>query len=250
MAPKRHLSRPGRVSERAIGVRLGAECKPGIAKLTRDRAASRQPREALVELSLFVVMKAVFLAVWATATNRVEWPMKREHRIDEWVKIVEDQIRRLCDFDAADIYISRLTLTGIAIDRGRRELLLVDEKFYRRFPLSSVFDCEILEDDVPLVDASLGRKLTFTAAGGMAAGLGGALAGGLLGQISPSAGNVKKVVLRFVTDDFDKPSHDLVLLDRSHGNKGVRRDDVIYKEALEAAELWHRRVVGMMIAAD
>lgn len=79
MTPKRHLSRPGRVSEGAIGVRLGAECKPRIAKLTRDQAASRQPSEALVELSLFVVMKAVFVAVWATATSRVEWPINREH---------------------------------------------------------------------------------------------------------------------------------------------------------------------------
>ena len=203
-----------------------------------------------MELSLFVVTKMAFLAVWATATNRVEWPINREHRIDEWVKIVEDQIRRLSDFDAADVYISRLTLTGIAIDTGRRELLLVDEKLYRRLPLSSVFECEILEDDCPLVDASLGRELAFAAVGGMAAGFGGALAGGLLGQISPIAGNVKKVVLRFVTDDLDRPSHDLVLLDRSHGNKGVKRDDVIYKEALEAAELWHSRVVGMMIAGD
>jgi len=203
-----------------------------------------------VELSLFMVMKAVFLAVWATATNRVEWLTNRGHRTDEWVKIVEAQIRRLSAFDAADIYMSKLTLTGIAIDRGRRELLLVDEKLYRRFPLSSVLDCEILEDDVPLVDASLGRELAFTAVGGLAAGFGGALAGGLLGQISPSAGDVKRVVLRFVTDDFDKPSHDLVLLDRSHGNKGVKRDDVIYKEALEAAELWHHRVVTMMLAGD
>lgn len=87
------------------------------------------------------------------------------------------------------------------------------------------------------------------AAGGIAAGAIGALVGGLLAPTA-STNNVKKVVLRFATNHFDKPNHDIVLLDRSWSKKGVERDSVIYKEALETAELWNGRVVAMMIAGD
>ena len=191
--------------------------------------------EALIALVIGVVL----LVAWALA----------RHHIDESVTRVEDQIRELPDFDAADIYISKISLTGIAIDRGRRELLLVDDGSLRRSPLSSIVGCEILEDGIQVAYADTGSQFAWMAAGGIAAGALGALVGGLLAPAS-SANNVKKVVLRFVTDHFDKPIHDIVLLDRSWSKKGVKRDDVIYKEALEAAELWHHRVVTMMLAGD
>lgn len=192
-----------------------------------------------METLIALVVGVVLLVAWAFLRLR----------IDESVTSIEDQIRELPDFDAADIYISKFSLTGIAIDRGRRELLLVDDGSLRRSPLSSIVGCEILEDGIQVAYADTGSQFAWMAAGGIAAGALGALVGGLFAP-TPSANNVKKVVLRIVTDHFDKPNHDIVLLDRSWGKKGVKRDDVIYKEALEAAELWHHRVVTMMLAAD
>ena len=192
-----------------------------------------------MELLIVVVLGVVFLVAWGIL----------RHLVNKSVTSIEDQIRELPDFDAADIYISKLSLTGIAIDRDRRELLLVDDGSLRRSPLSSILGCEILEDGIQVAYANIGSQFAWMAAGGIAAGAIGALVGGLLAPTA-STNNVKKVVLRFATNHFDKPNHDIVLLDRSWSKKGVERDSVIYKEALELAELWNGRVVAMMIAGD
>ena len=96
---------------------------------------------------------------------------------------------------------------------------------------------------VQLAYANRGSQLAGIAVGGALLGGIGAVVGGLSGS-SRSVNNVTKVVLRFVTDDFDKPKHDIVLLDWSFAKKGMTRDNGIYKEALETARVVARESHG------
>ena len=179
----------------------------------------------------------------------VAWIVYDVMRTGDAVNSIEERILGLSDFDAADIYISWTSLTGVAIDKGRREFLLVDEGSPRRFRLSSIVSCEIVEDGVQLASTDRGSQLAGIAVGGMLAGGVGAVIGGLSGS-RRSTSYVKKVFLRFITDDFDRPNHDIVLLDRSYDKTGVERDHSDYKEALETAELWHGRVLAMLNAGE
>ena len=158
---------------------------------------------------------------------------------------IEDRIRRLNGFKAADVYVSTINMAGVAIDVGRGEILLANEKALRRFPASSIVSCEILEDDTQLAYVNRGSQLAGAAVGGILLGGVGAIIGSLAAS-KRSISNVKKVYLRFTTDDFKRPIHDIVLLDWSSSKKGLKRDNKLYRQALETAELWHGRVMGLM----
>ena len=158
---------------------------------------------------------------------------------------IKRRIRELDDFGADDVYVSDQNLGGIAIDLKRREILLTDAEEFRRFTVPSIVSCEILEDDVQLAYANRGSQLAGVAVGGILLGGVGAVIGGLSGS-KRTVNKVRKMILRFVTDDFKKPNHDIVLLDWIHDKEGVPRDSQVYRQALEAAELWHSRVRAMM----
>ena len=115
--------------------------------------------------------------------------------------------------------------------------------------MSSIVSCEILEDDIQLAHVNRGSQIASIAVGGILLGGIGAVIGGLSGS-KRSINNVNKVVLRFMTDDFDRPKHDVVLLDWSFSKKGLKRDNMLYRQALEMAELWHGRVMAMMKAVE
>ena len=160
---------------------------------------------------------------------------------------IKKRIGELDNFKPADVYVSETNLLGLAIDPQRREIVLADEDKLRRFNVPSIVSCEILQDDVQLAYVNRGSQLASVAVGGVLLGGVGAVIGGLSGS-TRSVNNVKKLILRFVTDDFDKPNHDIVLLDWSFSSKGIKRDNLIYQQALEIAELWHSRVRAMMKA--
>ena len=162
---------------------------------------------------------------------------------------IEKRIRQVDDFEPTDVYVSTFNLAGVAVDANRRELLLADEATLRRFTISSIISCEILEDDVQLAYVNRGSQLAGIAVGGILLGGVGAVIGSLSAS-KRSINNVSKVILRFMTDDFDSPKHDIVLLDWSFSKKGLKRDSMLYRAALESAELWHGRVTAMMKAGE
>ncbi|MCY4108675.1 MAG: hypothetical protein OXG11_06580 [Chloroflexi bacterium] len=174
-------------------------------------------------------------------------------RLERRAKQLEDRIRDAQDFDAKDVFVSsNLTgvLTGIAIDIGRRTILLADETDgIRRFEASQIVRSEILQDKVQLAFVNRGSQLARAAVGGILMG-GVAAAVGALTASKRSVDNVQKVILRLVTDDFDQPTFDIVLLDHSIRKKGIKRSSSLYQEALQVAELWHSRVSALLIKAE
>ena len=150
----------------------------------------------------------------------------------------EDKIKNLPNFDAADVYVSSCNQAGVAIDQTRREFLLADKDGLRRFNVRSIVSCEVLEDGVQLAYANRDSQL-----GGVGAVMGG------LSASHRNVSRVKSLVLRFTTDNFDNPVHDIVVV-ASPLKKGMPRDGVLYSENLKIAQRWHARTVAMMKAAD
>ena len=191
--------------------------------------------EWVVGFFVLVVIVGV-LAIWASVSaNR---------RASE----MEDEVRNLADFDAADVYVSAHNHAGVAIDRNRREILLTDRDDLRIFPVESIISCEVLEDGVQLAYANRGSQVLGVAVGGALLGGVGAVIGGLSGS-QRTIQRVQSVVLRFTTDDFDNPVHDIVVA-QAISEKGMGKDDVFYRGGLEVAERWHARTVAMMKAAS
>ena len=183
---------------------------------------------------------------WACSSHIGLMQGQRDHRA---ATNIEKRIRHLDNFEPTDVYVSTFNLAGVAIDSSRREILLADVATLRRFTMSSIISCEILEDDVRLAYVNRGSQLAGIAVGGILLGGVGAVIGSLSAS-KRSINNVSKVILRFMTDDFERPMHDIVLLDWSFSKKGLKRDGMLYRAALETAELWHGRVTAMMKAGE
>ena len=164
-------------------------------------------------------------------------------------KSIEARIMREREFAARDLLVSPTSRTGVAIDLHRKEILLADAQTNRRYRAHDIVGCEILLDGAEVSYANRASQVAGMAVGGLLLGGAGAVIGGLSGS-RRSSNNVRKIVLRIAVEDFDRPYHNIVLLDYSFSKKGLSRDSRVVQKALANAETWHGRTVSLMRAAD
>jgi hypothetical protein len=93
---------------------------------------------------------------------------------------IEKRIKSQPNFTADDWLLSTSRGTGVAIDAGRKVLLLADDRASRVYQARELIGCEVLSDDVHL-------------------------------SRPPQAA----ITLRILVNDVHKPQHDVVLLERS-----------------------------------
>ena len=159
---------------------------------------------------------------------------------------LENSVRSLPDFRADDVYVSPYNLSGIAIDREQAKAALIAGDQIDIIPANGFYKCELLQDGVQIARANRGSQLLGIAVGGALLGKAGAMIGGLSGSSTISE-NFHRVVLRLVVDHFDRPVHETVLVD---SERALAKDNKLYKEAVEKAELWYGRVIGLMQKAS
>ena len=159
---------------------------------------------------------------------------------------LENNVRSLPDFRADDVYVSPYNLSGIAIDREQAKAALITGDQIDIIPANGFYKCELLQDGVQIARANRGSQLLGIAVGGALLGKAGAMIGGLSGSSTISE-NFRRVVLRLVVDHFDRPVHETVLVD---SERALAKDNKLYKEAMEKAELWYGRVIGLMHQAS
>jgi len=186
------------------------------------------------EVTVFVIAVVVVLTIIAWATG----PKRRAARLAR-------ELRRLDDFEAADVYASRYSENAIAIDRGRRQIALADAGGVQRLDVGSVVACSVMQDDQPLTLTNRGSQLVGAAVGAALFGGVGAVIGGLSGA-RRTVRYVRRIALRLVIDDFDRPVRDLVLLDSGVNRRGFEPGDAACAAALEVAERWHGRIAALM----
>ena len=169
-------------------------------------------------------------------------------------KGLEDQLRNQPDFEPADVYVNSnsaaivIDPAGIAIDPERQKIALAGSAGVRLYRPNSIVGCEVIQDDVQIAFANRGSQVAGVVAGGLLLGGVGALIGGLSGS-KRSVSNVRTVTLRILTDDFDQPVHDIVLMDWPD-KKGVKTNSHSYRNAIETAHRWHARVMALMKSAE
>lgn len=143
-------------------------------------------------------------------------------------------------------YVNRNNLMGLAIDNTNNQILLYDHPQKSVMPFNNLIATEVLEDGVSVSRTNRGSQLIGAAVGGVLLGGAGAIIGGLSGSTT-SSDRVKKVILRVVTDDIQRPNFDMVFLDVSATNKkGIEKSDPKYKEAIENAAAWHSRLTTIL----
>ncbi|WNJ99974.1 SHOCT domain-containing protein [Thalassospiraceae bacterium LMO-JJ14] len=138
-------------------------------------------------------------------------------------------------------YVSPYNQKGLAIDKTNNQILFSDHGHQSVFPFRSLIATEVLEDGVSISSTNRGSQIVGAAVGGVLLGGVGAVIGGLSGS-STTSNRAKKITLRIVTDDFQKPNFDIVMLDFSDSTKGVEKESIIYKQAIEEAAAWHSRL--------
>jgi hypothetical protein len=126
---------------------------------------------------------------------------------------IEKRIKSQPDFTADDWLLSSNDSTGVAIDVGRKLLLLADNRGSRLYQTRDLIGCEVLLDDVQLSG-------------------------------SPRAA----VILRISVNDVHQPQYDIVLLERSFLEKiGISRDDdLLTRQTLKIAQDWHERIMALI----
>ena len=164
----------------------------------------------------------------------------------EIVSNLENKVRSLPDFRADDAYVSPYNLSGIAVDREQAKVALIAGDRIDIVPANGLYKCELLQDGVQIARANRGSQLLGIAVGGALLGKAGAVIGGLSGS-STIRENFHRVVLRLVVDHFDRPVHETVLVD---SEKPLAKENKLYKEAVDRAELWYGRVIGLMHQAS
>lgn len=169
----------------------------------------------------------------------------------------EATVRTRRDFAPSDVYLSVQDQSGIAIDLENNKLMILRARAQHIIGFKQLISVELVEDNVSLVKTSRGSQLAGVIVGGVLAGGVGAVIGGLSGS-KRSSETVRKISLQIVTDDFNKPNHEVTFLDwllnfdpslkvdLANSGKGLSKDDPLYKEALEKANLWHSRLTTIM----
>jgi hypothetical protein len=164
-------------------------------------------------------------------------------------KRIENQIKQQPAFTASDLYVSRTSLTGLAIDNDRKEILLVELDSTRLYRAGDIVGCEVLLDDIQMSYTNRGSQIAGAAVGGVLLGGIGAVVGGLTGSRRAN-NNIRKIALRITVDDFDRPNHEITMAACLPSNKkGLSKDHPAVKKSLEAAQRWQARVAALMRTA-
>lgn len=153
-------------------------------------------------------------------------------------------VRSRSDFHADDVYVSTVDQNGLAIERATSRLLLVRGNVQQIVNADQIVSVEVMADDSALVKTNRGSQVAGAAVGAVLLGPVGLLLGGLTGS-KRTENRIKRIRLRIVTNDFNYPTHD-ILLYQSASNKGDTRDSILLREPLAIAERWHGRVTSLI----
>ena len=143
-------------------------------------------------------------------------------------------------------YVSRDNFMGLAIDNTNNQILLSNQGDQTVLPFNSLIATEVLEDGVSMSRTNRGSQLIGAAVGVALLGGVGAIIGGLSGSTT-SSDRVKKVILRVVTDDIQRPNFDIVFMEApSNNKKGIEKSNWQYKMAIKNASEWHSRLTTIL----
>jgi hypothetical protein len=161
---------------------------------------------------------------------------------------MEKKLNELTDFSASQKIMGCDGASGFAIDEGRKKIGLITNQLnvvsIRVVSYRDLISSEIFEDGSTITRTSRNSQLGGALIGGIALGGIGAIIGGLSGNTRTS-GKIKRVDLRLIVNDTQKPVHD-VTFQNLEGNAG----GLIHQAALNQARHWHSLCEVLIKRAD
>jgi len=138
--------------------------------------------------------------------------------------------------------------TGLAVDEKQKKVVLMNNGAagvaLKTITYRDILSSEIFVDGETVTKTARGSQLGGALIGGLSLGGVGAIIGGLSGK-TRSYENVKRVDLRITVNDTKKPLHDINFMDVEG-----KKDDFVYKSAMEKARHWHGLVAVLIRRAD
>ncbi|WP_053434679.1 hypothetical protein [Sporosarcina globispora] len=144
------------------------------------------------------------------------------------------------DFQADDSYLSDDYLSGIAISEEQNKIAIlkrnnVNEDFkLESFNLDQIIEVGIKEDGETTTKTSKGLAVGGT----LLAGVGGAIAGGVLGS-KTSTEQILKATLSIVVDDLGNPVHEIHFL---NSKMLVSKNSDLYQNIFSEMNKWNKRI--------
>lgn len=148
------------------------------------------------------------------------------------------------DFNADDSYLSDDYLTGIAICEAENKIAVlkrnnVNEGFeLDSFSFDQIVEVGIKEDGETITKTSKGLAV----GGALLAGVGGAIAGGALGNKN-STEQILKATLSIVVDDLNNPVHEIHFL---NSKMLVNKNSDLYQNIYSEMNKWNKRISIVM----
>ncbi|MDQ0875005.1 hypothetical protein QFZ77_003664 [Paenibacillus sp. V4I3] len=132
-------------------------------------------------------------------------------------------------------YVTEKYDLAIAVDEQKNRLCFIDYEV-REFSFADILEVEIVEDEVQITKTSRGSQLGGAVIGGVLAGGVGAIIGGLSGQKTSSNDKVKRIYIKMIVNDTQRP---YVTIDFLNEKKEILKKDKKVMKATNDANHWY-----------
>ncbi|MDQ0885940.1 hypothetical protein QFZ81_001028 [Paenibacillus sp. V4I9] len=185
---------------------------------------------------------SVFFAVKSSnpvgrAQRRIQ--SEKEQRITSILDSVEG-------FDYSHKYVEQNYNVVLALDESRNKLCIIDTSV-RVFSANEILEVEAIEDDVQVMKTSRGSQAAGAIVGGVLLGGVGAIIGGLSGQRTTSSDKVKRVYIKLVVNDMERP---FVTIDFLNDKLELSKTNVKAVKAIQDVNHWHSLISVLIKRGD
>lgn len=138
----------------------------------------------------------------------------------------------------------------IALDEDNRKVAFISSKgiVYKIVNYKDILESHVVEDGISITKTSRGGQIGGALLGGFIAGGVGAIIGGLSSE-KRTSDKVKKIELKIIVNDTDKPVQTITFL-KGENDKMFNKDTHEYKYAISQAEHWQSLMSVIIKQAD
>lgn len=185
---------------------------------------------------------AVFFAINSSnpvgkAERRIQ--LEKEHKVANVLNSIED-------FDYSHKYVDQNYNVVLAIDESRNKLCIIDSSV-RVFSPNEILEVEAIEDEIQVMKTSRGSQVAGAIVGGVLLGGVGAIIGGLSGQRTTSSDKVKRVYIKLVVNDMERP---YVTVDFLNEKLELSKTNVKAVKAIQDVNHWHSLISVLIKRGD
>ncbi|MCZ2258601.1 SHOCT domain-containing protein [Sporosarcina sp. G11-34] len=181
--------------------------------------------------------------------------MERAEKLSVTKAKIEEEFKS-DNFKPSQQVFSCINVSLLALDEESKQLAIVrtkehnfiesNEFYIKYYSYKDLLESHILEDGVSTTQTSRTNQIGGALIGGVLAGGVGAIIGGLSSNTKTSE-DVKSVILQIVVNNTETPVQEIMLLNLK---TEVKKDNVVYKQALSHATHWHKLISVLINHAD